>query len=60
SLVWRQTPREITQIPISVVIEELKRHNGWTPEKITRQLLEEKELIKEAGIIYHIWRDSLH
>lgn len=58
-LVWKQTRREITQVPLSSVIDELARKEDLTPEQITRHLLEQKKSLHVPGAKYHIWRDSL-
>lgn len=59
-LVWKQTRREITQVPLSSVIDELARTDQLTPDQITSLLLEQKQSLHVPGAKYHIWRDSLN
>ncbi|MCP4150381.1 MAG: hypothetical protein GY757_21715 [bacterium] len=59
-LIWRQTPKAITQIPLSAVINEISGNDEWTPESIETFLLTEKKLLHIPGVYYHLWRDGLH
>ncbi len=58
-LVWKKTSRQITQLKLSQVINEIERDDNTPPEVIKRQLLDERQLFQTPSARYHIWRDSL-
>ncbi len=59
-VVWKQTKQVITQVPISDAVNEVSREAQLPPEKVERDLLENKRLLQIPGAKYHVWRDSLH
>jgi hypothetical protein len=60
TLVWKQTSETITQVPLSQVVTDVAGKVNWPPEKVEKELVEEKKLLKIPGAKYHIWRDSLY
>lgn len=58
--VWKQTSKVITQVPFSEAQVEVSGHTGWPPEKVEKELIQEKRLVKLPEAKYHIWRDSLY
>ncbi|MCP5103362.1 MAG: hypothetical protein GY950_08285 [bacterium] len=58
-MIWKQTRSTITQVPLSDVIDELWEMVNLPPEKIAKELLEDKKLLCTPEAKYHIWRDSL-